>query len=67
MLREINQPMIIIYKGDITKWKKFGYSLMFRMAMRLTKVDAATAQKYAEKAYAGGAFSSDADNAVHCF
>jgi len=57
----------IIYKGDIEKWKKFGYSLMLRMAMRLTKVDAATAQKYAEKAYAGGAFSSVADNAFVAF
>jgi hypothetical protein len=57
----------IIYKGDITKWKKFGYSLMLRMAMRLTKVDAATAQKYAEKAYAGGAFSSVDDNAYVTF
>lgn len=53
----------IIYDGDIAKWKKFGYSFMLRMAMRLTKVDAATAQKYAEKAYAGGAFSSNDDNA----
>ena len=57
----------IIYKGDIAKWKKFGYSLMLRMAMRLTKVDAATAQKYAEKAYTGGAFSSVADNAFIAF
>ena len=57
----------IIYKGDIIKWKKFGYSLMLRMAMRLTKADAATAQTYAEKAYAGGAFSSVADNAFIAF
>ncbi len=51
------------YKGDISQWKKFGYSLMLRLAMRLTKVDAATAKTYAEKAYAGGVFSSNADNA----
>lgn len=51
------------YAGDITKWKKFGYSLMLRMAMRLTKVDPSTAQTYAEKAYAGGTFSSIDDNA----
>ena len=51
------------YKGDITKWKKFGYSLMLRMAMRLTKVDAATAQKYAEKAAAGGAMAGVDDDA----
>ncbi len=53
----------IIYKGDISKWKKFGYSLMLRMAMRLTKVDPATAQKYAEMAYSGGTFTSNDDNA----
>lgn len=57
----------IIYQGDIAKWKKFGYSLMLRMAMRLTKVDAVTAQKYAEKAYAGGTFASNADNAYITF
>jgi hypothetical protein len=52
------------YKGDVAKWKKFGYSLMLRMAMRLTKVDATTAQKWAEAAAAGGTFASNADNAV---
>jgi hypothetical protein len=53
----------LIYGGNIAKWKKFGYSLMLRMAMRLTKVDAATAKTYAEKAFAGGVFTSNADNA----
>jgi hypothetical protein len=52
------------YKGDVTQWKKFGYSLMLRMAMRLTKVDAATAKTWAEKAVAGGTFASIADNAI---
>jgi hypothetical protein len=53
----------LIYNGDITKWKKFGYSLLLRMAMRLTKADAATAKTYAEKAIAGGVFTSNADDA----
>ena len=53
----------LFYGGDVTKWKKLGYSLMLRLAMRLTKVDAATAQKYAEMAYTGGAMSSIADDA----
>jgi hypothetical protein len=57
----------ILYNGDITQWQKFGYSLMLRMAMRLTKVDPATAQKYAEKAAAGGTFSSIDDNAYITF
>jgi hypothetical protein len=57
----------IIYSGNIAQWKKFGYSLMLRMAMRLTKIDPATAQKYAEKAAAGGTFASVADNAYITF
>lgn len=54
----------LFYAGDVTKWKKFGYSLMLRTAMRLTKIDPATAQKYAEKAAAGGVFTSNDDNAL---
>jgi hypothetical protein len=57
----------IIYKGNIAEWQKFGYSLMLRMAMRLTKVDPTTAQTYAEKAYAGGTFGSIADDAYITF
>lgn len=52
------------YKGDVAKWKKFGYSLMLKLAMRLAKGDAATAKTYAEKAAAGGTFASNADNAL---
>jgi len=53
----------LFYKGDIAKWKRFGYSLMLRVAMRLTKADPATAQQWAEKAAAGGTLSSVNDNA----
>lgn len=53
----------LFYAGDIPKWKKFGYSLMLRIAMRLTKADPVTAQKYAEKAAAGGTMSFYADDA----
>lgn len=55
------------YKGSVAQWKKFGYSLMLRMAMRLTKIDLTTAQKYAEKAAAGGTFASNADNLYQVF
>lgn len=51
------------YKGNIVKWKKYGYSLMLKLAMRLTKADLATAKTYAEKAVAGGVFSSVDDDA----
>ncbi|CAM3453646.1 SusD/RagB family nutrient-binding outer membrane lipoprotein [Aquirufa ecclesiirivi] len=53
----------LMYGGDVTKWKKFGNSLMLRLAMRMTKVDEAAAKAWAEKAYAGGVFTSIADNA----
>ncbi|MET0299327.1 MAG: SusD/RagB family nutrient-binding outer membrane lipoprotein [Flavitalea sp.] len=52
----------IFYNGNIAQWKKLGYSLMLKVAMRLTKVDAATAQSWAEKAAAGGTFTAVADN-----
>jgi hypothetical protein len=54
----------LMYAGDIAKWKKFGYSLMVRVAMRLTKADPATAKTFTEKAAAGGTFTSAADNAL---
>ena len=53
----------LLYSGDIGQWKRLGYSLMLKAAMRLTKVDAATAKTYAEKAYAGGTMATIADNA----
>lgn len=57
----------LFYGGNVAQWKKLGYSLMLRIAMRLTKVDPTTAQKYAEMAYSGGAMSSIADDArVYC-
>jgi hypothetical protein len=54
----------LFYNGDIIKWKRFAYSLMLRVAMRLTKIDPVTAQKWAEKAAAGGTFSGAGDNAI---
>ncbi len=53
----------LFYGGDIAKWEKFGYSLMLKIAMRLTKAEPATAQTYAEMAAAGGTFTSIEDNA----
>jgi hypothetical protein len=52
-----------LYGGDITKWKRYGYSLLLRAAMRLTKADPAKAQQYAAQAAAGGVMQSNADNA----
>lgn len=51
------------YKGNVAQWKRFGNSLLLRIAMRLVKVDPALAKQYAEKAFAGGTLSSVADDA----
>ncbi|MCF0041905.1 SusD/RagB family nutrient-binding outer membrane lipoprotein [Dyadobacter fanqingshengii] len=61
------QPAVttdILYGGNVAKWKKLGYSLMLRAAMRLTKVDQNTAKTYVTKAVAGGLFESNADNSI---
>jgi len=58
---------VFSYHGNVAQWKKFGNSLMLRMAMRLTKVDAAKARQYAEKAFTGGVFASNDDNAYIVF
>lgn len=52
----------IIFKGDVAKWKKWGYSLMMRLAMRVSNVDAAMANTYVSKAVAGGLMSTNDDN-----
>jgi len=51
----------LIYNGNTTQWKKFAYSLMLRLGMRLTKVDPASAQSWATKALAGGVITADGD------
>jgi len=45
-------------------WKKFANSLRLRYAIRLSKVDPATAQARAAEAIAAGVFTSNADNAL---
>ncbi len=54
----------VLFGGDITKWKKFGYSLLLRAGMRLSKVDPTTAQTTVAAAFAGGVILSNDDNVV---
>jgi hypothetical protein len=51
----------LIYNGNTAQWKKFAYSLMLRLAMRMTKVDPANAEIWARKAIAGGLILDNAD------
>lgn len=50
--------------NPIAQWRKLAYSLMLRLSMRLTEVDGEMARTWAEKAAAGGVFTSNADNAM---
>lgn len=52
----------LYYDGDIGKWKRWGYSLMVRLAMRVSNVDPGMADTYVAKAVAGGTFESNDDN-----
>lgn len=54
----------VLYAGNIAQWKKFGYSLLLRAGMRLSKVDAAKAQSAVTAAFAGGVILTNADNAL---
>ncbi|MCT4139845.1 SusD/RagB family nutrient-binding outer membrane lipoprotein [Elizabethkingia anophelis] len=54
----------LIYDGDINKWKKFAYSLMLRLGMRLTKVDQNLSKEWVTKAINGGVILNSADNAM---
>ncbi len=51
----------VIYQGDVEKWRRFGNSLMLRLAMRLVKRDAGLAQQWAQKAISGGVMESNDD------
>lgn len=53
----------ILYKGNIVQWKKLGYSLLLRAAMRFTKVDLVKAGKFVNIALTGGIMQSNTDNA----
>lgn len=53
----------LLYAGNIDKWKKLGYSLLLRAGMRLSKVDASTAQSIVKKAADAGVITDNADNA----
>lgn len=51
----------ILFLGNQDQWKKWGNSLMLRLALRLVKVDETAAQAWATKAINGGVMESNAD------
>jgi hypothetical protein len=54
----------VLYSGDVAKWKKFGYSLLLRAGMRLSKVNPTLAESTVAAAFAGGVILDNADNAI---
>lgn len=50
------------YNGDVTKWKKFGNSLMLKLGIALADSDPALAQSTVQAAINGGVFASAADD-----
>ena len=53
----------LMYGGDVSKWIKFANTLrLLRLAMRISKVDAARAKTEGEAAYAGGVLTSSPDD-----
>jgi len=53
----------LMYGGKMIRWKRFANSLRLRLAIHLSKVDAAKAASEATAAVAAGVFVSDSDNA----
>ncbi|RZL18937.1 MAG: SusD/RagB family nutrient-binding outer membrane lipoprotein [Pedobacter sp.] len=51
----------VFYQGDVNAWKKFANSLRLRLAMRLVKVDLATAKAEAQAAFDAGVFTQNSD------
>ncbi|WP_234567604.1 SusD/RagB family nutrient-binding outer membrane lipoprotein [Rhodohalobacter sp. 614A] len=51
----------LIYGGDIEQWRRYAYSMMLRLGLRMVKVDPAAAQEWVQKAIAGGVMTSNAD------
>jgi hypothetical protein len=54
----------VMYRGDLAKWRRFGYSLMLKLGLRMTNANASAAQSWVQKAVAGGVFTSTDDDAL---
>jgi len=54
----------LFYNGDISKWKKLANTMRLRLAMRISEVSPAEAEKQAKAAFQNGVFESNADNCI---
>ena len=51
----------LLYQGDVDQWRKFAYSMMLRLGMRLVNVDPGAAQSWVQQAISGGTMESNDD------
>ena len=56
-----------LYIGNMAQWKKFANSTALRVAIRMADRDWPTAKTAIEKAYTGGVFDNNNDNARYIF
>ncbi|MGV4437876.1 SusD/RagB family nutrient-binding outer membrane lipoprotein [Ornithobacterium rhinotracheale] len=56
-------PYDMVYEGDMSKWVKYANSLLLRIAIRISDVDAAKAKEVAEYAIKHGVIETNSDNA----
>lgn len=54
----------VIFTGDLNKWRKFGNSLLLRLAMRVSDVKPDWANTYVAKAIQKGVMTSNDDNVL---
>ena len=52
----------VLFGGNISKWKQYGYSLLLRAGMRLSKVDPPQAQRIVQEAVEGGVITQNDNN-----
>lgn len=52
----------IMYAGDMTKWKKFGASLLLKLGVQVSDANTSLAQTTINSAVAFGVFSDDSDS-----
>ena len=57
----------ILFKGDISKWKKFNASLRMLAAIKLCDVDPANGKSRFAKAYNDGGMTENADNLMYTY
>ena len=54
-----------MYKGDMTKWKKFANSLLLRVGIRMSEANPTLAQEAITTALANGVFESEGESALY--